>query len=116
MALNRPPQPAECAFFTREYRSVPSPSVRRAIDQRFPKGDRYSNIDLLVGAKRQSDPIEAWHIQVDQPLFNRYVSEKKEDMIRQRTGVITSVLAPHSTALLISETGDTITGIEGVSF
>ena len=59
----------------------------------FAKGDRYSNIDLLVGAKRQSDPIEAWHIQVDQPLFNRYVSEKKEDMIRQRTGVITSVLA-----------------------
>jgi hypothetical protein len=82
----------------------------------FAKGDRYSNIDLLVGAKRQSDPIAAWYNQVDQPLFQRGVPESKKAMIRQRSGTAAEVLGPYSTVLHTSESGDTINNVEDISF
>src|SRR6185369_1213082 len=82
----------------------------------FGKGDRYSNIDLLVGAKRQSDPIAAWHDQVDQPLFEHSVSTRKKAMIRQRAGAVAALLGPFSTVLHTSESGETINDLEDGSF
>ena len=44
----------------------------------FALGDRYSNIDLLVGGKRQNDPVAAWFRQVDQPIYQSRVTQKKK--------------------------------------
>lgn len=82
----------------------------------FAKGDRYSNIDLLVGGKRQSDPIASWHTQVDGPLFEKRVSTKKKEMICQNAGAVAALLGAHSMVLHTSETGDLITDLEDASF
>lgn len=82
----------------------------------FAKGDRYSNIDLLVGAKRTSDPIAAWHNEVDQQLFEHSVSTRRKTMIRQRAGDVAALLGPWSTVLYTSESGDTINDFEDGSF
>ena len=82
----------------------------------FAKGDRYSNIDLLVGAKRQSDPIAAWHNQVDQPLFEHCVSTRKKAAIRQNASAVAAVLGTVSTVLHTSESGDMIDDLEDASY
>ncbi len=78
----------------------------------FAQGDRYSNINLLVGGKRQSDPIASWHTQVDQPLFETRVSVKKKETIRRNAGAVAASPGPHSMVLHTSETGDMITTVE----
>lgn len=82
----------------------------------FGKGDRYSNVDLLVGSRRQNDPIASWHTEVDRPLFESRISEKKKDLIRQRAGAAAGLLDPHSMILHTSETGAAITDLEDGSF
>src|SRR5438477_3044636 len=82
----------------------------------FAQGDRYSNIDLLVGAKRQSDPTAAWHTQVDQPIFNTHVSAKKKETIRRNADAVSAVLGHYSMILHTSETGDMITDMKDGSY
>lgn len=81
----------------------------------FARGDRYSNIDLLVGAKRQSDPISAWFNQVDQPIWTTHVNKKKKDKVRARAAIISSVLSPQMMVLHTSEIGEELTDIEQAS-
>lgn len=82
----------------------------------FAEGDRYSNIDLLVGNSRQSDPVAAWHTQVDQPLFEMRVSSKKKAAIRKNAAIADAMLGAFSAVIHISETGDTITSFEEASY
>jgi hypothetical protein len=82
----------------------------------FAKGDRYSNIDLLVGGKRQSDPIASWHTQVDQPLFEKHVSAKKKETIRQNANIVAAMLGANSMVVHTSENGDPITDLEDCSY
>jgi hypothetical protein len=78
----------------------------------FANGDRYSNIDLLTGSKRQSDPIASWYTQVDLPLFETHISTKKKAKIRQNAEAIAAVLGENSTVVHITETGNPITSLE----
>lgn len=110
------------------YETTKSIAVRRSIDfdylqsldnpthdailrilSRFAKGDRYSNIDLLVGGKPHCDPIASWHTQVDIPLFERHVSAKKKDQIRCNATMVDALLGAISLVRYVSETGDPIT-------
>ena len=45
---------------------------------KFAEGDRYSNIDLLVGSNRHSDPIAQWFNEVDLPLYDLRVTSRKK--------------------------------------
>jgi hypothetical protein len=81
----------------------------------FAQGDRYSNIDLVVGAKRQSDPIASWFREVDKPLYDTRVSTKKKEAIRGNAAAISAMLAPHVMVRHTSETGVEITDIEDAS-
>lgn len=82
----------------------------------FGRGDRYSNINLLTGAKRQSDPIASWHIEVDRPLFESRVSEKTKEKIRRNATIASALLGSNSMVLHTSETGDMITDMEDGSY
>lgn len=62
----------------------------------FALGDRYSNIDLLVGGRRQNDPIASWFVQVDQPLYQARVAQKKKDTIQRNAAVVASMLGQHA--------------------
>jgi hypothetical protein len=81
----------------------------------FAQGDRYSNIDLVVGAKRQSDPVASWFLQVDVPLFEKCVSQKKKDAISKNAGAVAAMLAPYAMVNHTSETGAGITSVKDAS-
>lgn len=81
----------------------------------FAQGDRYSNIDLLVGSKRQSDPIASWFKEVDMPLYDTRVSKKKKETIHGNAAVIAAMLSPHAIVVHTSEAGGDINNIEDAS-
>ena len=81
----------------------------------FAQGDRYSNINLLVGGRRQSDPIASWFIQVDRPLFETRVTQKKKDTIQNNADAIASMLNPYARVLHTSEIGEETTSVEEAS-
>ena len=81
----------------------------------FAMGDRYSNIDLLVGRGRQNDPIATWFRQVDQPIYQGRVAQKKKDAIQRNAAAVESILGPHAMVLHTSETGDEVTDVEQAS-
>src|SRR4029077_4671383 len=54
----------------------------------FAMGDRYSNIDLLVGARQRTDSIAAWFKEVDQPLFRSRVSVRKKKSINWNAEIV----------------------------
>lgn len=75
----------------------------------FALGDRYSNINLLVGSNKSSDPIAGWFERVDKPLFETCVSASKKEKIMHNAEVAESWLGSTSDVLHISETGGMIT-------
>jgi hypothetical protein len=81
----------------------------------FAEGDRYSNINLLVGSHRKSDPIASWFKQVDEPLYKTRVTHRKKDRIRCSAAAAAAMMGSHSTVLHTSETGSEITDLEEAS-
>lgn len=82
----------------------------------FAKGDRYSNIDLLVGSSRQSNPISAWFSEVDLPIFESMVSAKKKRKIEANSRLISEMISSISHVAHISETGSDIDNVEEASY
>jgi hypothetical protein len=81
----------------------------------FAKGDRYSNINLLVGSKPQGDPVASWFRQVDQPLYETRVTQKKKATIQNNAAAIASLLNPYTRLLYTSELGEEITDVQEAS-
>lgn len=81
---------------------------------KYALGDRYSNIDLLVG-RRQNDPVASWFTQVDQPLYESRVAQRKKEIIQRNAAAMASLLNQHVMVLHTSETGKEITDIEKAS-
>lgn len=82
----------------------------------FAQGDRYSNIDVVIGNKRQSDPVASWFTRVDVPLYETRVSAKKKEVISFNAKIIGQMLGPYSMVRHTSETGSEITDMEEGSF
>jgi hypothetical protein len=81
----------------------------------FAEGDRYSNVNLLVGSHRTSDPIASWFDKVDLPLFDKRVSQRKKQAIAHKAAVISRLMSSHAHVLYTSETGAEITDLEEAS-
>jgi hypothetical protein len=86
-----------------------------SIFSEFARGDRYSNIDLLLGGKRPNDPIASWFEQVDQPLYRIRVMQKKKDTIERNAAAVASAFGQHAMVLHTSEIGDEITDFKEAS-
>jgi len=82
----------------------------------FAEGDRYSNINLLVGGGRQSDPIASWFQQVDQVIFTTNVSAKKKAKIDHNANVISQMIGGYTRVLHSSENGTEITDVQEASY
>lgn len=78
----------------------------------FAEGDRYSNIDILVGGNSSSDPVARWFNEVDMPLYTTRVSQKKKDQIESNAKLGAQLMGAYSSVLHTSETGDEITDFE----
>lgn len=82
----------------------------------FAKGDRYSNIDLLVaGSLRQNDSIASWFNNVDAPLFNIHVSKRKKETISRNANITAKIASSFTSVLYTSETRSVITNLEEAS-
>jgi hypothetical protein len=82
----------------------------------FAEGDRYSNIDLLVGSARQSDPIASWFETVDRVIFQSCVSAKKKATIAHNARIVNQMIGSFSSVLHSSEAGTEITDVEEASY
>lgn len=82
---------------------------------KFAIGDRYSNINLLVGARSQSDPIASWYSEVDEPIYRHIVNKTRKSKIERNAKIISSALSEVMHVLHVSELGKPITSIEEAS-
>jgi hypothetical protein len=78
---------------------------------RFGKGDRYSNIDLIVGSSNYDDPITVWYNKIDMYLYQRYVSKRKKAQIEQNAKVIHELVSPFTMVLHTAEDGTDINNV-----
>ena len=78
---------------------------------RFALGDRYSNINLLVGRGQPNDPIASWFNEVDRPLYENRVAQRRKESIELKSELIELMVGQHAAVLHVSETGDEITDI-----
>jgi hypothetical protein len=88
----------------------------RKVLHNYAEGDRYSNINLLVGAKQQSDPIATWHSSVDMYIFENLISERRKDQIRKNANIIEAMMSGTGIIFHTAETGETIRSFKDGSF
>jgi len=69
----------------------------------FGKGDRYSNINILLSSNSQNDPIKNWNIKVDKVLFEKRVSNKVKEKIELNAKLAEALLGQHVQVLHYSE-------------
>lgn len=78
----------------------------------FAEGDRYSNINLLLGnPKGSGDPIARWFDEVDLALYQAAVSDKRKRLIERNAAGASSQTAKYTLVHHISETGSEITDV-----
>lgn len=82
----------------------------------YAEGDRYSNIDVLVGGIKQNDPISAWFRSVDTYIFENLVAERKKSLIRKNATVIDAMMSERGVVRHTAETGETIDRYFDASF
>lgn len=93
--------------------------IHRAIVQvlnDYAEGDRYTNINILIGAKQQNDPISAWFSEVDKYIFDKMVTAGRKQSIEKNAAVIHEMLENFSTVFHTAETGETINNNFDASF
>ena len=75
---------------------------------RFGKGDRYSNIDLLVGSNNYEDPISVWYSKIDLYLYEKYVTKNRKEKIKQNAIIINELMSPYTMVRHTAEDGTEI--------
>ena len=86
-----------------------------SILSRFGKGDRYSNIDLIVNRRSYDDPIKIWYEKVDLYFYNNFVSERKKIKTRANAKMIDKLMEPYMLVRHTSEDETDITDVEDAS-
>lgn len=82
----------------------------------FAEGDRYSNINLLTGSAKTSDPVSLWFNNVDLPLYRTRVTPRKKEEIARNAALAAQFLSQYASVLHTSETGSEITDFEEASY
>ncbi len=78
----------------------------------FAMGDRYSNIDVLSKEIKQSDSMTLWHDNVDNFIYEHYVSDKKKIQIEDNAELINAMVGNIMLVQHISENGKTISDVK----
>lgn len=83
---------------------------------RFAKGDRYSNIDLIVNQRNYVDPIETWFENVDLYIFYNKVTRKKREDIENKSKLLDHLIGKNSVVIHTNEQGKDISSIREGSY
>lgn len=97
--------------FTKDLSAPVHQAIVRVLHD-FAEGDRYSNIDVLLGGCSSTDPIARWFNEVDMPLYSTRVPQRKKDEIERNARMGAQLMGAFSSVLHTSETGDEITDFE----
>lgn len=81
----------------------------------FAKGDRYSNIGLVVGSQQISDPVKEWFERVDSPLFDKSVKPAKKAMIERNAAIGEALMGAFSMVRHTAESGIALNSFEQAS-
>ncbi len=81
----------------------------------YADGDRYSNINVLIGAKQQDDPIAAWFNLVDNYIFSNVIQENRKERIAQKA-IAGYQLMSFGAVFHTAETGELIDNYMEASF
>ncbi|WKN21478.1 hypothetical protein [Azotobacter vinelandii] len=81
----------------------------------YADGDRYSNINILIGAKQQDDPIAAWFTHVDSYIFENLITQKRKEQIIKNASTLQRAIGP-AAVFHTAETGEQISNIAEASF
>ncbi|SCZ08590.1 hypothetical protein SAMN03080606_04134 [Alkaliphilus peptidifermentans DSM 18978] len=82
----------------------------------FAKGDRYSNINIIVGCEQKSDSIKRWYENIDKFLYEMHVTEKKKRRILQNAEIIDQITNGIALVRHISEDGSILGNVASASF
>ena len=97
--------------FTKDLSEPAHQAIMRVLHD-FAEGDRYSNINNLVGSSSSADPIGRWYREVDMPLYVSRVSQRKKDAIEQNSRMADALMGSFASVFHTSETGEEITDFE----
>lgn len=81
----------------------------------FAEGDRYSNIDMLVGSNASADPVARWFNEVDSLLYATRVPKQKKDQIEYNARMGAQRVGGCIFVRHMSETDEAITDYEDSS-
>jgi len=70
---------------------------------RFGKGDRYSNIDLMVNSRDYNDPISEWYNKIDRYIIENDIKEKKINKIKEQAKLVHTLTADIASVRFIDE-------------
>ena len=87
-----------------------------SILSRFGKGDRYSNIDLIVNKRNYDDPIKIWYEQVDLYFFKNLVSLRKKKIIENNSQMINQLTKSFISVRHTGEDENDILSVEDASY
>lgn len=75
---------------------------------RFGKGDRYSNIDLLVNSRNYNDPISEWYNDVDMYIVRNNIKKYKIDKIMAQANFLNNFFSDISSVYFKDENNNSI--------
>ena len=87
-----------------------------SILSRFGKGDRYSNIDLIVNKRTYEDPIRIWYEQVDLYFFRNLVSLRKKKRIVNNSQIMGQLMESFTIVRHAGEDENDILSVEDASY
>lgn len=87
-----------------------------SILSRFGKGDRYSNIDLIVNKRTYDDPIRIWYEQVDLYFFRNSVSLRKKKRIINNSQIMGQLMESFTIVRHAGEDENDILSVEDASY
>lgn len=108
---------SERSIVLRYHQALSDPIQQSMLDilHSFSEGDRYTNINYLVGSVQTDDPIARWHQEVDLPLFEKRVSTRRKEAIARNAKMLAEAAKSWSTVLHIDETDNEITDFKNAS-
>ena len=82
----------------------------------FATRDRYENLNILVDAKQENNPISLWFSLVDLKLFEKHISKRKKEKIAYNAEMIHKLTTSFTSVLHSSEDGNIITDVREGSY
>ena len=81
----------------------------------FAKGDRYANIDKLIGSTNSKDPITEWHKRVDLLIYNDLVDAETKATIEHNARIVDRMMSQYTSVVHQADDGCVVNDVFSAS-